>query len=297
MRNSVKPDRKIIDIIARAALKEDAARGDITTRAVLNGARKVNAVIISRGSGILCGMPVAERVFAAAGGGVSFRYAAKDASRLTPGRKIAFISGKVSSVLKAERTALNFIGMLSGIATAARDITDLVKDTRVRVHDTRKTIPFNRYLEKYAVAIGHGYNHRKGLWDMILIKDNHLKALGAQMKISDNKAVIKEAARRAHRAAPKGIKIEIEVETLKECESALSGAPDVIMLDNMSCSQIRRAITLRQKMGLAKKVLYEASGGITNKNIKSYAKTGVDIISIGALTSTISPLDFSLEIM
>ncbi|MFH1665427.1 MAG: carboxylating nicotinate-nucleotide diphosphorylase [Candidatus Omnitrophota bacterium] len=290
-------DRKRIDTIIRFALKEDIWTGDITSRSVIDEASVIDAVILSRGKGTICGMDIVERVFAAVDTDLKFRPQVKDGDNIAPDQEIAFVEGKALSILKAERTALNFLGLLSGAATSTRELVSLVEGTGVRIYDTRKTIPLHRYLQKYAVTVGGGVNHRKGLWDMVLIKDNHLRAFEMQIRTRDTRTVIKEIIRRVRGAVQKNIRIEIEVETLKECEYALEERPDVIMLDNMSPSMIRDAVDMREKKGLKGKVFFEVSGGITRDNIADYASTGVDIISSGSITGSVRPVDFSLEVL
>ncbi|MDP8258092.1 MAG: carboxylating nicotinate-nucleotide diphosphorylase [Candidatus Aadella gelida] len=288
-------DKKRVDAIIRFALKEDIWTGDVTSQAVLDKFLKMCAVIVSRDKGIVCGMDIAERVFSAVECSLQFRPLVKDGDEIEPGQEIAFIEGEAQAILRGERTALNFMGFLSGVATKTRYMVDAVGEHPVKIYDTRKTIPLHRYLEKYAVTVGGGHNHRKGLWDMVLIKDNHLRAFGMQMKYNDNKQVIDEILIRAKKNVQKNIKIEIEVENIKECEYALEHEPDVIMLDNMTPEAIRKAVIIRKEKGLEGKVVFEVSGGIGPDNIKSYAATGVEIISTGAITGAINPIDFSLE--
>ncbi|MFH1309613.1 MAG: carboxylating nicotinate-nucleotide diphosphorylase [Candidatus Omnitrophota bacterium] len=290
-------DKKKIDRIIRAALKEDIGPGDITSRSVIDRFLNASAVIVSRQKAVLCGVNIIERVFSAVDCSLKFRPVVKDGDNIEPEQEIAFIEGNAQAILKGERTALNFLGMLSGTAFRTHKLKELVKDTRVKIYDTRKTVPLNRYLQKYAVTVGGGYNHRKGLWDMVLLKDNHIKAFGMQKKISDSAIVIKEIIKKSRENVQKNIKIEIEVETLKECEYALQEKPDVIMLDNMTPETVLHAVELRNRKGLEQKVIFEVSGGITKDNIMNYAKTGVDIISIGSLTASVDPVDFSLEVI
>jgi len=290
-------DRNRVDTIIRFALKEDIRGGDITSQSVLDKDLNINAVILSRGKGIVCGMDIIERVFVRVDPALRFRPMVKDGESVEPGQEIAFIEGDARSVMKAERTALNFLGLLSGIATRTREMADKVRDTGVKIYDTRKTIPLHRYLQKYAVTVGGGYNHRSGLWDMVLIKDNHIRAFGMQMKTSDPGIVIKEIIRRARASVRENIRVEIEVETLKECLYALDEKPDVIMLDNMSPDTVKEAVGLRRSKHLEGKVLFEVSGGITLDNVHDYAATGVEIISTGSITGSVCPVDFSLEIM
>ena len=290
-------DKGRVDTIIRFALKEDVRTGDITSQAVVDRFLNVDAVIMSHEKGVVCGMEIVERVFAAVEYSLRFRPMVKDGDCIESGQEIAFIEGEAQAILRAERTALNFLGMLSGVATRTREMADKTMGTKAKVYDTRKTIPLHRYLQKYAVTVGGGRNHRRGLWDMVLIKDNHIRALAMQMKTSDSEIIIKEAIRRARRNAQKNVRIEIEVETLKECGYALEEKPDVIMLDNMSPEMVRDAVALRKNGNMEEKVLFEVSGGINEDNIENYAKTGIEIISIGAITGSVRPIDFSLEIV
>jgi len=286
-----------VERIMRYALKEDVWTGDITSEAVLDPLLVVDAVIIARKPGIVCGVGVAEKAFALVDANIRFRPVAKDGDRVEPGSEVAFVEGNARSILRAERVALNFMAHMSGIATKTRSLVDALGGSKTKIYDTRKTIPLHRYMQKYAVRIGGGTNHRWGLWDMVLIKDNHLRAFGMQRKSVNNESIIKNIIRQARESVQKNIRIEIEVETLKECEYALAEAPDVIMLDNMCPADITKAVKMRKDMGLGSRVLLEVSGGITPENIKDYEGTGVDIISSGALTASVDSLDFSMEIV
>jgi nicotinate-nucleotide pyrophosphorylase (carboxylating) len=290
-------DQRRVEQIIRFALKEDIWTGDITSQAILEEGFSVDAVILSRDEGIVCGIDIIERVFASVDPDLKFRPQAKDGDNIAPGQEIAFVEGSARSIMKGERVALNFLGLLSGVATGTRKMVDAAGEAAVEIYDTRKTIPLHRYFQKYAVTVGGGHNHRRGLWDMVLIKDNHIRAFGMQMNMRDSRKIIKEIIRRARASVQKNIKVEIEVETLKECEYALEESPDVVMLDNMAPETIKQAVALRKEKGLEKKVLFEVSGGITLDNIKDFAATGADIISAGSITSSIEPVDFSLEII
>jgi len=290
-------DRKRVDTIIRFALKEDVWTGDLTSQAVVDRFLDIDAVILSRSAGVVCGIDIAERVFAAVDLSLRFRPMVSDGDRVEPGQEIAFVEGNARSVLKGERTSLNFLGLLSGVATATRELVDMAAGTKVEIYDTRKTIPLHRYLQKYAVTVGGGRNHRKGLWDMVLIKDNHIRAFAMQKKTRDTEAVIRGVIKRARAESQKNIRIEIEVETLRECAFALEERPDVIMLDNMTPGTVAKAVGLRDEKGLGKEVLFEVSGGVNRDNIREYAETGVDIISTGSITGSVRPLDFSLEVI
>jgi nicotinate-nucleotide pyrophosphorylase (carboxylating) len=290
-------DKNRIDTIIRFALKEDIRTGDITSEAVIDELFEIDAVILSRSQGVVCGMDIIERVFSCVDPNLRFRPLVKDGDTVEPDQEIAFIEGEAHSIMRAERTALNFLSMLSGVSTTTKKIVDLVKDTGVKIFDTRKTIPLHRYLEKYAVFMGGGCNHRKGLWDMVLIKDNHIRIFAMQSGKLKNTDIVKDIIKRAKKNTQKNVRIEIEVETLKECEKALEEKPNVIMLDNMPTDMITKAVKMRKDKGLEKDVILEVSGGITEKTVKEYAETGIDVISIGAITGAIKPIDFSLEII
>ena len=297
-------DRLRVDKIIRFSLKEDIWTGDVTSQSVIDRFMKIDAVIIAKQEGIVCGMEIAERVFAAVESDAKFRPVVQDGDRIYPLQEVAHIEGNAQTIMKGERTALNFLGMLSGIATRTRIMVDKVNSIvpvkggkAPKIYDTRKTIPLHRYLEKYAVTVGGGVNHRKGLWDMVLIKDNHIRTYAMQAKLTDPEKIIKGVISRARKNVQKNIKIEIEVETLDECKYALEEKPDVIMLDNMVPETIEKAVRMRKEMNLENVVLFEVSGGITMENIEAYGKVGVDIISTGSITGAISPIDFSLEII
>lgn len=286
-----------VDTIIRFALKEDTGTGDVTSEAVLDKNLSINTVVLAREKAVVCGMKVLEAVFAAVDPSISFRPMVKDGDAIAPDQEIAFAEGNARAILQAERTAINFLGLMSGVATRTREMVEKVKGTGTKIYDTRKTLPLHRYLEKYAVTVGGGCNHRYGLWDMVLMKDNHIRAFAQQRKATDSCAIIREMVRRARAAVQKNIRVEIEVETLRECECALLERPDVIMLDNMKPGAVRDAVEMRRKMGLEGQVLFEVSGGITLDNVAEYAATGVDIISSGSLTSSVRPVDFSLEVV
>jgi nicotinate-nucleotide pyrophosphorylase (carboxylating) len=290
-------DKKRVDTIIRFALKEDIWTGDVTSRAVLERFRDVDAVLLSRSKGVVCGIDIIERVFAAVEYSLRFKPMVSDGARIEEGQEIAFVEGETHTIMKAERTAINFLSMLSGIATRTRELADLTEGTSAAIFDTRKTIPLHRYLEKYAVRVGGGKNHREGLWDMVLIKDNHIRAYMMQTGIKETAEAVRRMVKKAKSGVQKNIKIEIEVESLAEFKSVLEEKPDIIMLDNMTPEEVSEAVRIREEKGLRKVVLLEASGGIKEEKIKDYASTGVDRISVGALTSDIRPLDFSLEVI
>jgi len=263
------------------ALAEDLGDGDVTTLATVPEGEEGKAKIIAKGYGILCGLPIAAEVFRKVEEGIRLKPMATDGEPVAPGAMVAEISGPLRGILTAERTALNFLGRLSGIATLTARFVDAVAPYRAVILDTRKTTPGWRALEKYAVRCGGGRNHRMGLYDMVLIKDNHIAVCGS----------LAEAVRRV-RACGVRLPIEVEVTTLAELQEALSLGVDRILLDNMAPETMRAAV---KKAG--GRVPLEASGGITLDNVAEIAACGVDYISIGALTHSSPALDFSLEIL
>jgi len=294
--------------VLRSALQEDIGAGDITTRTTVPGSMQARAIIIAKASGVLAGLDIAKEVFELVDKRIKIKFSLRDGARIKKGAIIACVSGPARGILTAERTALNFLEHLSGIATLTWKIKERVKGCEVSIMDTRKTLPGLRLLEKYAVKVGGGRNHRMGLWDMVLIKDNHIKAGDRVKGIGDRRQgigyrenKIKEMVKMAREKAPKGMKIEIEVNSLREFKAALEAKPDIIMLDNMNVRAMKNATKLRNAF-LSKPYtlnpvpLLEASGNVTLKNVRKIAAAGVDIISIGALTHSSHALDMSLEI-
>ncbi len=267
------------------ALAEDIGFGDITTFCTVPTERAMTATIIARQPGVIAGLEVAAAVFRAVDASLHIELLAADGAHVTPDTRVACLAGKAHSILTAERTALNFLGHLSGIATLTAHCVAAVAGTRAAIIDTRKTTPGLRALEKYAVRVGGGRNHRFGLDDGILIKDNHIAAAGG----------IGPAIASARRSAPHLLKIEVECETLEQVHEALAAGADVILLDNMSLSQQREAVALIRQHDV--RILIEASGGIgTNaERLAAVAATGVDFISLGALTHSAPNFDLSLE--
>lgn len=277
-------EKKIVRII-KEALAEDIGNGDITSQFYIPAEKKVKALIFVRDNCVICGMTLARRVFKTLDKKIKFKALVKDGQRLNKGRVIARLFGNTRNILSGERVALNFLSLLSGIATKTRSYVKEIKPYRVRITDTRKTIPGIRELQKYAVRIGGGYNHRMGLDEMILIKDNHLKANADCQRISN---------------LPRGVKIEIEVGNLREFKHALRFQPDVIMLDNMSIQDIKQAVKMKNRITYASHHPHpqlEISGGIDLRNLRKAASTGVDIISVGGLTHSVKAIDISLEVL
>lgn len=265
--------------IVAHALVEDLGFGDKTTDSIFTN-EQGNAVIISRASGIVAGLPVVAEVFAQIGG-VDFQAHFCDGDQINPKDVIATVTGSVASILRAERVALNFLQRLSGIATLTSAAVKIVSGTGVRIVDTRKTTPGLRVLEKYAVRTGGGENHRFSLADMVMIKDNHIQGAGS----------ITNAVAKVRRNAGFSVKIEVEAATLADVEEALLCGVDVIMLDNMTIEMMAEAVGL-----VGGRTLVEASGGMKPDRLRQVAKTGVNLISLGYLTHSYASCDLSLKV-
>lgn len=288
-------DRDRVLPIIKAALKEDIGKGDITTSALVDKFLGSRATIIAKEDCVVCGLKLAEWAMAQVDYSVRFKPNCNDGDFVGKDKELAFLEGHVSSILRAERTMLNFIEFLSGIATKTKIYVDKVKPYGVKIMDTRKTYPLLRYLEKYAVSAGGGANHRMGLYDQVLIKDNHIRVHGPQSTVHGKNMTLKELVETARKKNIRGTVIEIEVADLAEFQDALQGRPDIIMLDNMTPKDIKACVEIR-RMSKTKAML-EVSGGINIDNIDQYASTGVDMISVGALTHSVKSIDVSLEIV
>jgi len=269
-----------MDSLLTRALREDVGSGDITTNACVPESVQIAGRFLSKEPGVLCGMDILRRVFMLLDGRIRIEAALVDGTRLTAGDTIAEISGPARAILTGERLALNLLQRLSGIATRTDAAVCAVSGTNAIIVDTRKTTPGLRALEKYAVKTGGGGNHRFGLFDGVLIKDNHIVAAGG----------IASAVAAARRHVPHTLKIEVETETLDQVREALEAGADIIMLDNMDLAQMRRAVTL-----VGGRARTEASGNMGDRRLSEVAETGVDFISIGALTHTVRALDISLK--
>jgi nicotinate-nucleotide pyrophosphorylase (carboxylating) len=278
-------DGRQLSSIVRSALIEDIGRGDITTRLTIPENKSIKAVFLAKEDCVVCGLPVAERVLKTLDSRIKFTPLVKEGQMAKRGKIIARIQGKAGSILSAERVALNFLTLLSGIATKTREYVNKVRPYKVKITDTRKTIPCLRELQKYAVRIGGGYNHRMSLDEMVMVKDNHLQASGDRCWLIGFDKI--------RNKIPAKIKVEIEVKNLNEFRKALQMKPDIVLLDNMSTEEMKKAVTIRNN--LTPKL--EASGGITLKNIKKAAATGVEFISVGALTHSVESADISLEVL
>jgi len=283
MNKAPSPEEQVDNIID-LALAEDLGHGDITSEALIPNNLEGKASILIKERGILAGVKVAKKVFLRVDSSLRFNILTEDGTKVKPGDTVATVSGKVISILKVERTALNFLQRLSGIASETAKYVAKTRGLTVNITDTRKTTPGLRLLEKYAVSMGGGKNHRLHLGDGILIKDNHLAALCA-LGMS-----LKDIIAKAKQNAPRGVKIEVEVNTAQEAMDAAEAGADIIMLDNMNPEEMRRVVSL-----LPSQVKVEASGGITLANVHQAAATGVNLISIGALTHSPKALDISLE--
>ena len=289
--NFSEQDRTAAEMLIDLALAEDLHDvGDLTCRALIGEAEQAAVQVVARQAGVLAGTPVAEMVFVKLDPAVKWESHLPDGSRLEPGSMVATVSGPLRAVLTGERTALNFLTHLSGVATLTRKFVDAVAGTNAKILDTRKTHPGYRSLEKYAVRAGGGTNHRMGLFDGILIKDNHLAAWAE----SGTESTIADAIKQARNSVRKeGISIEVEVETLEQLADALSGSPESVLLDNMDVKTLRKAVALRNEE--APNVLLEASGGVRLENVSDIAETGVERISVGALTHSAVALDLAFD--
>jgi nicotinate-nucleotide pyrophosphorylase (carboxylating) len=271
----------LIEPVVRAALAEDLGRaGDVTSLACVPADAELACVFATRQAGVVAGLACARLALAALDPAATFEAATADGDLVQPGTGLARVRGNARAVLTAERTALNLMGRLSGVASLTRQYVDAVAGTKARITDTRKTTPGLRQLEKYAVRCGGGVNHRFGLDDAILIKDNHVAACGS----------VGEAVRRAKAFAGHLMKVEVEVDGLDQLDEALAAGPDVVMLDNFALGDLRRAVSVA-----AGRAVLEASGGVNLETVRAIAETGVDVISVGALTHSAKVIDIGLD--
>ena len=274
-----------VEQIVERALAEDLGWGDVTTEALVNDAQRGRASITAKAKGVVAGTEVAKQVFLKVDRELKVDILVDDGVEVRPGDVIARIEGKCPSILKAERVALNFLQHLSGIASETARYVQAIKGLPAQITDTRKTIPGLRTLEKHAVQAGGGKNHRMHLGDGILLKDNHLAALRRQ------ELTMKEIVAKARHKASPGLKVEVEVKSQQEASEGAEAGADIIMLDNMDLQNMRQAVRL-----IKGRALVEASGGITLDKVRAVAETGVDLISVGALTHSSKALDISLEL-
>ena len=271
--------------IVAGALEEDLGPGDVTTDALIPPDIRGLGSIVAKAPGIIAGVEVALEVFRQANPDVETRTLIADGSEVSPGVVVAEVEGSIAGILKGERVALNFLQRLSGIATATSMYVKAAQGTKARIVDTRKTVPGIRQLEKYAVRMGGGHNHRYNLADGILIKDNHIAALRARG------LGLVEIVSLARENSPHTLRVEIEVESIEEAREALEAGADVILLDNMSPEEMRQVVTMTDG-----RRLLEASGGINLETVRAVAETGVDLISVGALTHSVMAMDISLDL-
>ncbi|HKD53764.1 MAG TPA: carboxylating nicotinate-nucleotide diphosphorylase [Steroidobacteraceae bacterium] len=265
-----------------AALREDIGGGDVTA-ALVPAAQQVHGSVVTREAAVLCGRPWVEETFHRLDPRVELTWHAADGERIAPQQVIFAIAGPARPVLTGERTALNFLQLLSATATAARRFVDAVAGTGCRILDTRKTIPGLRTAQKYAVRCGGADNHRMGLFDQVLIKENHIAAAGS----------ITGAIEAARRSAP-AVRVEVEVESLAELAEALNARPDIVMLDDFSLDDLRAAVALNRAQGAAAKL--EASGSVSLETVRAMAETGVDYVSVGSLTKHVRAVDLSMRL-
>lgn len=278
-------DNMTIDRIINNALAEDLGWGDVTTDSTIPDITVIKGNFIAKAEGIVCGIEICRRVFEIIDKNIEFQAFMKDGQRAFKGDVIATINGNARSILKGERTALNFFQRMSGIATMTDKFVSKTSDLKAKIVDTRKTVPGLRILDKYSVKAGGGFNHRFNLSDMVLIKDNHIKAAGG----------ITPAVTAAKKNSSHAIKIEVEVESIRELIEAVEAGADIVMLDNMTLDMMKEAVSIA-----GGKVLLEASGNIAlegERNVRTVAETGVDIISVGALTNSVEALDISLRFL
>jgi nicotinate-nucleotide pyrophosphorylase (carboxylating) len=282
------PDIEFIFSAVNTALGEDLGRGDITTRSTVRPGTLARGNFLAKQDLVLAGLEVADAVFSTFDPHIQIEATAGDGDEICAGRVFARVTGEAQMLLTAERTALNFLQHLSGIATVTRQYVNAIAGTQAKIVDTRKTTPGLRMLEKYAVTCGGGHNHRLGLDDGVLIKDNHIALAGS----------VAEAVRRAREAVGHLHKIEVEVATLEQVSEALQADADTLMLDNMEPQLVREAVALvkRHDPANGRGTLTEASGGITLANVRAYAEAGVDLISIGALTHSAPAVDISFKL-
>jgi len=288
------PKKSELKAFISSALKEDIGVKDITTELLVPSHIRLSASLIAKEDCVICGLLVAKAVFKLQDRGIKFKLLCNDGLSVRKNTVIAKISGKAQPILTAERVALNFISLLSGIATRTNLYVKKINPYKIKIMDTRKTLPGLRELEKYAVRCGGGVNHRFTLNEMIMVKDNHIGVTGYGLCEAGLEGKIKKIKREY-----RGIKIEIEVKDLKEFNQALRLKPDIIMLDNMKISDMKKAVQLRNNLppeAYHQKPKLEASGGINLSNVRHIAATGIDMISVGALTHSVKSVDISLEV-
>lgn len=278
--NDYLTEKLIMDRLIQQALEEDIGNEDVTTNSVMREYKKGRVKLICKQDGVICGLNVFERVFKLLDEKTSVEIFVKDGDAVKKGQQLAIVSGDIRVLLSGERVALNYLQRMSGVATYTRSVAEMLKGSKTRLLDTRKTTPNMRVFEKYAVRVGGGYNHRYNLSDGVLLKDNHIGAAGG----------VKKAVEMAREYAPFVRKIEVEVENLAMCKEALEAGADIIMLDNMSVEEMKKAVEM-----IGGRAITECSGNVTLENIANIKQTGVDFVSSGALTHSAPILDLSLK--
>jgi len=271
-----------VDLVGRALAEDLGTVGDLTSDSCVPEETQAHGALVARSAGIVAGLEVAAYVFESIDPASTFTAIVSDGDRVTAGQSIATVAGLARSLLRAERTALNILGRMSGVATATSLFVAAVAGTGARISDTRKTMPGMRLLDKYAVSMGGGVNHRLGLFDAVLIKDNHIAAIGG----------VEPAVKAARERVGPGVMVEVEVETLQQLEVVLGTEADRVLLDNMNLETLRLAVEMT-----AGRMVTEASGGVTLDNVRSIASTGVDIISVGWMTHSAPQMDIALDFL
>ena len=271
-----------VDAVLELALREDIGSGDVTTQSIVPEDAVLTGALCAKGTGVISGIGLSGAVFQKLDPNCEWEEMVCDGDRVSPGDTLARVTGRSRAILSAERTALNILQKMSGISTLTSFFVEAVAGSAAKIKDTRKTLPGLRWISKYAVAAGGGHNHRAGLYDGVLIKDNHIKAAGG----------IAEAVWKARQSVGEDFSIEVETKTMEQVKEAVSCGADVIMLDNMDIREIREAVRL-----IARRALVEASGGVTLENVGEIARSGVDFISVGALTHSAPCLDISFDVL
>ena len=271
-----------VDAVLELALREDIGSGDVTTQSIVPEDAVLTGELYAKGTGVISGIGLSGAVFQKLDPNCEWEEMVCDGDRVSPGDTLARVTGRSRAILSAERTALNILQKMSGISTLTSFFVEAVAGSGAKIKDTRKTLPGLRWISKYAVAAGGGHNHRAGLYDGVLIKDNHIKAAGG----------IAEAVWKARQSVGEDFSIEVETKTMEQVKEAVSCGADVIMLDNMDIREIREAVRL-----IARRALVEASGGVTLENVGEIARSGVDFISVGALTHSAPCLDISFDVL
>ncbi len=284
-----------VSALVESAVKEDVGTGDITSDSVIPENLRATAALLAKEDGTIAGLALVGLVYNTIDPEVLFEPAIPDGAQVKKGKALGRLEGSARSILTGERTALNFLQRLSGIATLTRRFVEEVAGTGAAILDTRKTTPAWRYLEKYAVRVGGGLNHRMGLYDQVLLKGNHAKAVAASREL-DTAHAAAQAVRDARNTALAGTFVGVEAATIGELRAVLRESPDLVLVDNMSVDEVRECVAVIRQIAPEQRPLLEVSGGISLGNVRSFAETGVDRISVGALTHSAPALDIALEL-